>query len=211
MSVQTLPEGAEPPLLWHHGHDEHDMISTKTFGFWLYMLSDALLFAGLFAAYAVLDHAMNTAGGPGEAQVVHPVAAFWQTIAVLTSVFSYSLATVALKDGNRNGVLLGIAAAIVLGGVFLALEITDFADLYAQGATAQTSGFLSAFFVLIATHGLHMAFGILWLLVMLVQVLRLGLTAPVVAQLLNLRLFWQFQAAIWVCVYTFVYLKGAII
>jgi cytochrome o ubiquinol oxidase subunit 3 len=209
MAIQILPEGELPPL-WHYGHEAHDMIATKTLGFWLYMLSDALIFAGIFASYGVLDHTMNAAGGPTEAQVVHPIAAFWQTLAVLSSVFAYSLATVALKHGNRIWLALGIMAAIVLGSVFIALELNDFADLYAQGATAQTSGFLSAFFLIIATHGLHMAFGILWLLVMLVQVLRLGLTAPVVAQLLNLRLFWQFQAAIWVCVYVFVYLKGAI-
>jgi cytochrome o ubiquinol oxidase subunit 3 len=209
MSVQSLPEGELPPL-WHYGHEEHDVIAAKTLGFWLYMLSDALIFAGIFAAYGVLDHTMNAAGGPTETQVVHPIAAFWQTIAVLSSVFSYSLATVALKNGNKLGLMLGIVGAIVLGGIFIALEINDFVDLYAHGATAQTSGFLSAFFLIIATHGLHMAFGILWLLVMLAQILRLGLTAPVVAQLLNLRLFWQFQAAVWVCVYVFVYLKGTI-
>jgi cytochrome o ubiquinol oxidase subunit 3 len=209
MAVQKLPEGALPPL-WHYGHESHDVIATKTLGFWLYMLSDALIFAGIFAAYGVLDHTMNAAGGPTEAQVVHPIAAFVQTIVVLSSVFSYSLATVALKQGNKQGLLLGIVVAILLGGVFIALELRDFADLYAQGATAQTSGFLSAFFLIIAVHGLHMVFGIIWLLVMGAQVLRLGLTAPVIAQLLNLRLFWQFQAAVWVCVYVFVYLKGAI-
>jgi cytochrome o ubiquinol oxidase subunit 3 len=209
MNAPLIHDGELPPL-WHYGHDEHDVIASKTLGFWLYMLSDALIFAGIFAAYGVLDHTMNCAGGPTEAQVVHPIAAFWQTLAVLTSVFSYSLATVALKHGNKTGLLLGIVVAIVLGGVFLALELSDFADLYAHGATAQTSGFLSAFFLIIATHGLHMVFGIIWLLVMLAQVLRIGLTAPVVAQLLNLRLFWQFQAAVWVCVYVFVYLKGAI-
>ena len=200
----------EKVVLWQYDVEAHDMIATKTLGFWLYMLSDALIFAGLFAAYGVLDHPMNTAGGPIEAQIVHPIAAFWQTLAVLTSVFAYSIATVAVKHGYRQMVVLCILAAILLGCVFLALELLDFADLYAHGATPQVSGFLSAYFVLIATHGLHMAFGILWLLVMVVQVIRLGLTAPVVAQLLNLRLFWQFQAAIWVCVYVFVYLKGAI-
>jgi cytochrome o ubiquinol oxidase subunit 3 len=200
----------ELPPLWNYSHQAHDMIATKTLGFWLYMLSDALLFAGLFAAYGVLDHSMNAAGGPTEAQIVHPIAAFWQTIAVVTSVFSYSLATVALKHGYRQLVVLGILVAMLLGAVFIALEIADFADLYAHGATPQVSGFLSAYFVLIATHGLHMAFGLLWLFVMLIQVIRLGLTAPVIAQLLNLRLFWQFQSAVWVCVYVFVYLKGAI-
>jgi cytochrome o ubiquinol oxidase subunit 3 len=209
VKAPVLRDGELPPL-WNYDHNEHDMIAAKTFGFWLYMLSDALIFAGIFAAYGVLDHTMNAAGGPTEAQVVHPIAAFVQTIAVLSSVFAYSLATVALKHGDKRGLLIGIVVAVVLGGVFIGLELADFADLYAHGATAQTSGFLSAFFLIIATHGLHMAFGILWLLVMLVQVLRLGLTAPVVAQLMNLRLFWQFQAAVWVCVYVFVYLKGAI-
>ena len=209
MATPTPQEGALPPL-WHYGHDEPDMIATKTFGFWLYMLSDALLFAGLFATYGVLDQGMGMAGGPGEAQIIHPVMAFWQTIAVVTSVFSYSLATVALKHDYRQLVALGILVAMLLGMVFVGLEIADFADLLAHGATPQTSGFLSAFFVLIATHGLHMVFGLIWLFVMLVQVATLGLTAPVVAQLLNLRLFWQFQSAVWVCVYVFVYLKGAI-
>lgn len=206
----TIVKGGKIPPLWHHGHEDHDVIAAKTFGFWLYMLSDALLFAGLFAAYAVLDHAMNTAGGPTEAQVVHPIAATWQTLAVLSSVFAYSLATVALKRGSRAGLIAGMAAAIVLGAVFIGLELADFASLFRAGATPDTSGFLSAFFVLIATHGLHMALGILWMLVMVVQVLRYGLSTAVVAQLLNLRLFWQFQASVWVCVYVFVYLKGTI-
>jgi cytochrome o ubiquinol oxidase subunit 3 len=209
MKHEILADG-ETPTLWHHGYAPHDAIATKTFGFWLYMLSDALIFAGIFAAYGVLDHAMNAAGGPTEAQVVHPIAAFIQTIVVLTSVFAYSLATVALKAGNKTWLTIGIIIAALLGALFVALELRDFGDLYVHGATAQTSGFLAAFFLIIATHGLHMLFGILWLLVMLVQVRTIGLTAPVVAQLLNLRLFWQFQAAVWVCVYVFVYLKGAI-
>ncbi len=209
MQINIIKDGKVPPL-WHYGHEEHDVIAAKTFGFWLYMLSDALLFAGLFAAYAVLDHSMNTAGGPGEAQVVHPIAATWQTLAVLSSVFAYSLATVALKRGSRAGVIAGMIAAAVLGVVFIRLELTDFISLFHAGATPDTSGFLSAFFILIATHGLHMAFGILWMLVMLVQVRRFGLSTAVVAQLLNLRLFWQFQASVWVCVYVFVYLKGSI-
>ena len=209
MAVKILKPG-EQTELWHYGHEEHDIIATKTLGFWLYMLSDALIFAGIFAAYAVLDHAMNYADGPREAQIVHPIAAFGQTIAVLASVLAYSLATVAVKHGNQRLTLAGIFAAVLLGAVFIALELADFASLFAMNATPDTSGYLSAFFLLIATHGLHMAFGILWLLVMAVQVVRFGFTTQVVAQLLNLRMFWQFQAAVWVCVYVFVYLKGAI-
>jgi cytochrome o ubiquinol oxidase subunit 3 len=209
MDAHRSHEGPLPPM-WHYGETEHDPIATKTLGFWLYMLSDALIFAGLFAAYGVLDHPMNAAGGPTAAQVVHPVAAFWQTLAVLTSVLAYSLATVAMKTGNRNGLLLGIVAAIVLAVLFLVLEFSDFASLFAIGATPERSGYLAAFYILVATHGLHMMFGILWMLVLLPQILRFGLTTDVVTRLLNLRLFWQFQASVWVCVYVFVYLRDSI-
>jgi len=200
-------DGDQP--LWHYGHDGHDLIATKTLGFFLYMISDALIFAGLFAAYGVLDQAMNAAGGPTAAQIVHPVAAFWQTLAVLSSVLSYSLATVAMKSANRAGLTLGIAVAFLLAMLFLILEIGDLITLFAQGATPGRSGFLSVFFILVASHGLHMMFGMLWMLVMLVQVQKFGLNTAVVTRLLNLRMFWQFQASVWVCVYIFVYLRGA--
>ena len=140
---------------------------------------------------------------------MHPVAAFWQTVAILTSVLAYSLATVALKTGNRNGVLLGIVVAMVFGTAFIALELNDFASLFAMGATPDRSGYLSAFYILIATHGLHMLFGLLWMLVLVPQIIFSGFNTAVVTRLLNLRLFWQFQASVWVCVYVFVYLKGA--
>jgi cytochrome o ubiquinol oxidase subunit 3 len=205
-----VPKSGPLPPLWHYGETEHDPISTKTLGFWLYMISDALIFAGLFAAYGVLDQTMNYAGGPTPAQVVHPLAAFWQTLALLSSVLSYSLATVAIKRGDRRGVMIGIIGAMLLAGVFLALEFSDFATLFAMGATPDRSGFLSSFYILIAAHGLHMMFGILWMLVLLPQILRFGLNTNVVTRLLNLRLFWQFQASVWVCVYMFVYLRGTI-
>jgi cytochrome o ubiquinol oxidase subunit 3 len=172
------------------------------------MISDSLIFGGLFAAYGVLDQPMSFAGGPGPAQIMHPVAAFGQTLAVLTSVLAYSLGTLAMKTNNKAGVLLGIVGAMVLAVIFLGLEFNDFAVLYAHGATLQRSGFLAAFFILIATHGLHMMFGLLWMAVMLVQVGRYGLSKEIVMRLLNLRLFWQFQASVWVCVYIYVYLRG---
>jgi cytochrome o ubiquinol oxidase subunit 3 len=205
--ASSPPDNA--PDLWHYGHDGNDPIAMKTLGFWLYMISDALIFGGIFAAYGVLDQPMGFYTGPTAAQVVHPGGAFLQTIAILSSVLAYSLATVAMKTNNKNGVLLGIAVSIVLAAIFLGLEFNDFATLFAQHATPQTSGFLSVFFLLIATHGLHMIFGILWMLVMLIQVPRFGLNTEVVTRLLNLRLFWQFQASVWVCVYIFVYLRGA--
>ena len=207
--MATQRPASPDSVLWQHEPEAHDDIATRTFGFWLYMMSDALIFAGLFASYGVLDHSFNTAGGPGPRQIVHPLEGFWQTLAVMTSVFAYSLASVAMKMRSRPGVILYITIALVLGLVFLGLELGDFARLIAEGAGPDRSGFLSIFFVLIATHGLHMAFGILWMLVMIVQVARAGFTSNIVARLLNLRMFWQFQASVWVCVYVFVYLRGA--
>ncbi|MBW4034396.1 MAG: cytochrome O ubiquinol oxidase [Proteobacteria bacterium] len=200
--------GPEEPL-WAPHHPEADPVSLHTLGFWLYMMSDALIFAALFAAYAVLDHPYNAAGGPQIRDVVHPVAAFIQTIIIFTSVFAYSLAMVGLKAGNRAFVIGGLVAAVLLGAAFLGLELRDFAVLIAEGATPDRSGLLSVFFVLVATHGIHMVFGILWMLVMIVQVAMKGFTTAVVTRLLNLRIFWMFQASIWVCVFVFVYLNGA--
>ncbi|WP_159014695.1 cytochrome c oxidase subunit 3 [Acidisoma sp. S159] len=208
MAIHQRPATPDS-VLWQHEAEAHDDIATRTLGFWLYMMSDALIFAALFAAYGVLDQTTNLAGGPGAHQIVHPLAGFWQTLAVMTSVFAYSLASVAMKMRSQPGVILYITIALVLGLVFIGLELGDFARLIALGDGPDRSGFLSIYFVLIGTHGLHMAFGILWMLVMIVQVARSGFTPGIVARLLNLRMFWQFQASVWVCVYAFVYLRGA--
>ncbi|GAN81177.1 cytochrome c oxidase subunit 3 [Acidocella aminolytica] len=207
MAHQAAP-GANTRL-FHPGYEGHSQISARTLGFWLYMLSDALLFTALFAAYAVLDTPMNAAGGPIASQIVNPVEGFWQTIIILASVTSYSLATVAMKNGNRSGTMLGIVVALVLGAAFVAFGFNDLASLAAQGNGMDRSGYLSAYFVLILTHALHMIFGALWMLVMLVQIPRYGFNEMVVARLLNLRMFWQFQATVWVCVYIYVYMIGA--
>lgn len=207
MSTEAAPTAGT--RLFHPHFAGHDQISARTLGFWLYMLSDALLFTGVFVAYAVLNNPMAAAGGPIASQVVNPVEGLWQTYAVLGSVATYSLGTVALKSGNKGGVMLGMLLSILLAFVFLGFEAHDLLGLIAKGDGPTRSGFLSAYFVLIATHGLHMLFGILWMLVMLVQIPTMGFTSNVVARLLNLRMFWQFQATIWVLVYVYVYMIGA--
>lgn len=194
--------------LWHRHYPGPDVIATRTFGFWLYMLSDAMIFAGLFATYLVLSHPVNAAGGPTAADIVHPVPVFVQTILVFSSVLAYGLAMVALKHNNRAGALAGIGVAFLLGLGFVAMDVNALSLLISQGATAERSGFLSAFFTLVVAHGLHMAFGLLWMLVMIAQILREGFTTNVVYRLLNLKVFWYFQAVIWVCVFSFVYLRG---
>jgi cytochrome o ubiquinol oxidase subunit 3 len=206
--MATIAKAGPNTRLWNAEADEHDTISTRTFGFWLYMLSDALIFTGLFASYAVLSTPMNLAGGPGPAQVTNALEGFWQTLLIMGSVFAYSQATIALKKGSKTGVAACIVIAMALAVAFICIGGHDLAALTAQGNGYSRSAYLSVFFTLIATHGVHMCIGILWMLVMLVQIFRLGFTADVVARLLNLRMFWQFQATMWVIVYVYVYLLG---
>ena len=207
MSTEAAP-GADTRL-FHPHFAGHEPISGRTLGFWLYLLSDSLVFAALFAAYAVLNNPMAAAGGPIAPEIVNPVEGLWQTYAVLGSVATYSLGTVALKSGNKAGVMIGIILSIALGLIFLGYEAHDLLGLLANGNGPARSGFLSAFFILIAAHGLHMIFGLIWMVVMLVQIPTLGFSANVVARLINLRMFWQFQATIWVLVYVYVYMIGA--
>lgn len=195
--------------LFHAGMEGHSQISARTYGFWLYMLSDGLLFAALFAAYAVLDTTMNAAGGPTAAQIVNVHEGFYQTIILVASITSLSLSTVAMKNNNRMGANLGIVIAFVLGGVFVAMGFHDLLDLSAKGDGITRSGYLGAYFILIITHAIHMLFGMLWMLVMLVQITRLGFNEMVVARILNLRMFWQFQISVWICIYIYVYMIGA--
>ncbi|WP_298136187.1 cytochrome c oxidase subunit 3 [Acidiferrobacter sp.] len=209
MATASGSMGAGADGLWVE-HYHHDVIATRTLGFWLYMLSDAMIFAGLFAAYAVLTHRYDAAGGPTLHALVHPLSAYGETVAVFASVLAYGSAMVALKNNNRTGVLAGLGVAFLLGAVFLGLEVHDFVDLFRAGITPQDSGYLSAFFALVMTHGLHMAFGLLWMAVMFVQVATQGFTDKTVYRLLNLKLFWHFQAILWVLVFTFVDLRGVL-
>ena len=195
--------------LFHPGYPGHSQISARTYGFWLYLLSDGLLFAALFAAYAVLDTTMNAAGGPTAPQIVNVHEGFYQTIILVASITALSLGTVAMKKNNRAGMNIGIVVAFILGGIFVALGFHDLLALSAKGDGITRSGYLSAFFILIIVHAIHMLFGMLWMLVMLVQVARIGFNELVVARILNLRMFWQFQISVWICIYIYVYMIGA--
>ncbi len=197
-------------VLWDPSHSEHDMITTRTLGFWLYLLSDAMIVSSLFASYLVLDHRINTAGGPGPRDVIHPVTAFWGTVLLFSAILAYGAAMVGLKRGDRRIVLAGLGGALLLGGGFLLVEGRDFAQLALQGMVPERSGYLSAFYALVLYHGAHLVFGLLWIVVMMVQVVHIGLTPHVVYRLLNLKLFWFFQGFIWIYVFSFVYLAGAV-
>nr|AIO06857.1 cytochrome O ubiquinone oxidase subunit III [Acidithiobacillus caldus] len=194
--------------LWSEDYDGHDVISTRTFGFWMYVLSDAMLFATLFAAYGVLSYPHSYYTGPTPAQFVAPWYTFTQTMALFLSVLIYGWAMTSLKEGNKSGVINGLLGALVLGVLFLALDIHDVMRLLAAGITPEVSGGLSAFYCLTQVHAAHIFAGLIWIVVMLWQVARKGFTEDVVGRLISLRMFWQFQAVMWVFIYVFVYLWG---
>ena len=203
-------EGDGQITLWSDLHHEHDMLSTRLLGFWLYMLSDSLVFAALFAAYGVLSYPMNAAGGPTEKDVVEPVFAYVQTVVFFISVLAYGIAMVELKRDRPVRLMIWVVVAFLFGSGFVGMEVNELLRLAGRGAGPQRSGFLSAFFTILAVHGIHMVFGLLWMIVMIVQVAVKGLPSKVAYRLINLKVFWLYQAVIWGLVYSFVYLWGAI-
>jgi len=180
----------------------------KDFGFWLYLMSDAVIFACLFATYLVMVG--NAAGGPTPKDVFELDRAAAETALLLLSSTTFGIAAVALSAGDRGKVLLWLAITFLLGAGFIFLEIGEFSGMIAQGAGPDRSGFLSAFFTLVGTHGLHVSVGLCWILVMMGQVFFKGLTAPVASRLMRLGLFWHFLDIIWVVIFSVVYLPGLV-
>jgi cytochrome o ubiquinol oxidase subunit 3 len=197
-------------LLWDQSDHEHDIMSTHLLGFWLYMLGDSLIFAGLFASYGVLNDRASAAGGPVARDVAPPVHGYVETVVLFASVLAYGFAMVALKHGRTRGLMVGLAVSLLIGIGFIGMEWQDAAGLAARGIVPQRSGFLSIFFTLMAAHALHVAIGLLWIAVMLARVAVGGVTLRVTYGLANLKIFWLYQALIWTFVYVFVYLGGSI-
>jgi cytochrome o ubiquinol oxidase subunit 3 len=176
------------------------------FGFYLYLLSDGVLFASLFAAFAVLRTA--TDGGPDGHMLFSAHNAFIETTCLLTSSFTCGMAMLACDRRNKLMALVGFLVTAVLGIVFLSLEVHEFADLMARDDGPDRSAFLSSFFTLVSTHGLHVTCGLLWLGVLLVQFLGRGFTPAMVRRFLCFSLFWHVLDVVWIGVFTFVYLIG---
>ncbi len=189
-------------------HGGHDAEALRSLGFWLYLMSDLIVFSALFATYVVM--AENFAGGPTARELFHLPGVLAETLLLLTSSAVYGLAMLALHKGDARGVRLGLVVTFLLGLGFLVMELREFAQFIAEGATPQRSGFLSAFFTLVGTHGAHVAMGLLWMLVMLAQVAAKGLTGPVAGRLLRLGMFWHFLDIVWIGVFTVVYLLGVV-
>jgi cytochrome o ubiquinol oxidase subunit 3 len=186
----------------------HDAASTLYLGFWFYLMSDCLLFAGLFATFAVLHG--NTAGGPTPAQLFDLPYTFGETMFLLCSSFTCGLATLAMNADRQRATLGWLAVTFVLGLGFISMEIHEFLGLIAIGATAERSAFLSCFFTLVGTHGLHVTFGLIFMAVMMIAVARKGLTATNRARLNCVMMFWHFLDIIWVGVFSLVYLSGMV-
>ena len=176
------------------------------YGFWIFLLSDIVMFSALFAAYAVLMRA--TAGGPTGAELFNQASVAIETACLLASSFTCGLMSLAVGSRRRAATYFFAVITLVLGAVFLTLEIREFAGMIAIGATPQRSAFLSAFFTLVGCHGLHVAAGLIWLAVMMAQVAIKGFRANVERRLLCFALFWHALDIIWVWLFTVVYLMG---
>lgn len=180
------------------------------FGFWMFLMSDAVIFALLFGVYGTAIAA--TAGGPTPARVFKLDSAFIETLLLLTSSLTIGLAILAMKyDARRRPVFAWMGVTFVLGVAFLAMEAHDFGTMFAQGAYPTRSGFLSAFFALVPLHGLHVLAGCLWMIVMGGQILAYGFDARTKINMLRLSLFWHFLDVIWIAILTVVYLQGHVL
>ena len=177
------------------------------YGFWIFLLSDIIMFSAFFATYAVLSG--NVAGGPTGPQVFDLSNTALETACLLASSFTCNLAGIAAEHRQALRFQVAMIATFVLGAAFIGMETNEFADLVARGDGPQRSAFLSAFFVLVGCHGLHVTCGLLWLLTMMAQVLARGFRADILRRVLCFSLFWHALDIIWVAVFTVVYLMGA--
>jgi cytochrome o ubiquinol oxidase subunit III len=205
-----LGHGHEPSRRHVPGHGEGGPAPTRVvvaFGFWIFLLSDIVMFAAFFAAYAVLHG--GTAGGPTGAQLFDLRSTAIQTAFLLLSSFTCGLASVAVGARARSWFNLAMTATFLLGVTFIALELREFERLVTRGAGPTRSAFLSAFFTVVGCHGLHVSVGLLWLLTMMAQIHAKGFRADILRRFLCFSLFWHALDIIWVALFTVVYLWGA--
>jgi len=178
------------------------------FGFWVYIMTDCVLFASLFATYAVLHNNIYT--GPRGAQIFDLPYVLGETLLLLTSSFFCGLATISLQNRSKRKVILYFALTFLLGLGFLTMELKEFRHLVLIHESWTRSGFLSSYFTLVGTHGLHITIGLIWMAVMMVRILKNGLTSGNVRRLKMLAVFWHFLDVIWIFIFTIVYMFGAL-
>ena len=189
-------------------HEEPPAHNGTLLGFWIYLMSDCFIFASLFACYAVLG--TSTAGGPSAAEVLDLPGLAVNTALLLLSSVTFGFAMLEMARQNKRAMLAWLAVAGLLAVGFVGLELHEFRDMIAAGAGPDRSAFLSSFFTLVGTHGLHVSVGILWLIVLMVQLGKAGLNEANVRRLQCLSMFWHFLDLVWVGVFSFVYLTGVL-
>jgi cytochrome o ubiquinol oxidase subunit 3 len=188
--------------------EEQAATSKTIFGFWVYLMTDCVLFASLFATFAVLRH--NTFSGPGGEGIFSLPVVLAETLILLTSSFTCGLGILFAKENKKNLVMAMFGLTFLLGAAFLSLELNEFHKLAQEGNSWRRSGFLSAFFTLVGTHGAHISVGLIWMATMLWRVSQSGLTYINVKRLTMLSLFWHFLDIIWIFIFTIVYMMGVI-
>ena len=191
-----------------HVVGEHHVENGTLLGFWLYLMSDCLIFACLFAVHGVLGR--SYAGGPSGAELFDLKLVAINTSLLLLSSITYGFAMIEMQRRRQGATLAWLAITGLFGAGFIGLELYEFAHLTHEGAVPQRSAFLSSFFTLVGTHGLHVSFGLVWLVTLMVQVGRHGLVAENRRRLMCLSMFWHFLDVVWIGVFTFVYLMGVL-
>lgn len=194
-------------LIPNHHHDEDQEIYDRTlFGFWLYIMTDCILFSTLFATYAVLHSA--TFGGPSGKDIFSLPYVLVETLLLLTSSFTSGLGMLSAHQGDKKKTFFYFAITFLLGLAFVGMELHEFNELVQEGNSWERSAFLSSYFTLVGTHGLHVTVGLLWIGVMLFHITKRGITFPTMRRLSCLNMFWHFLDVIWIFIFTIVYLMG---
>lgn len=189
----------------HHHHNQND---TNVYGFWIYIMSDCILFACLFATFAVLHN--NTYGGPGAKELFSLPFVFVETMILLTSSFTCGLMMLALYNNKRKLAFIALTLTFLLGVSFVFMELKEFHTLFAEGNSWQRSAFLSSFFTLVGTHGLHVSLGLLWLIILAIQLGIHGINPTTMVKMRTFSLFWHFLDIVWILLFTIVYLLETI-
>ncbi|MDO4905483.1 MAG: cytochrome o ubiquinol oxidase subunit III [Lautropia sp.] len=211
MSIATIHPGGPPPQVGdrpYHMTEEHHPQNGTILGFWIYLMSDCLIFACLFAVHGVVGR--NYAAGPSGAELFDLGLVALNTAMLLLSSITYGFAMSSMQRRKLKGTVGWLVATGLFGLAFLAIELYEFAHLIHLGATPQRSAFLSSFFTLVGTHGLHVTFGVVWLVVLVFQLRRHGLIEANRRRVTCLSMFWHFLDVVWIGVFSFVYLMGVL-
>ncbi len=208
MSTEIQTGTADERIFHTEKDPEHPDGHSTPLGFWIYLMTDCLIFSILFATFAVLGD--RYAGGPGPKELFELKLVAVNTSMLLISSITFGFAMMAMHDDDQPGTLKWLAVTAVFGLCFIGIELYEFAHLIAEGAGPGRSAFLSAFFTLVGTHGLHVTFGLIWMATLVIQINKTGLIPANRRRLQCLSMFWHFLDVIWIGVFTFVYLMGMI-